>query len=349
MTGGGTLGPVTPLLAIVDEWRRRDAEVKVSWLGTKRGPERQIVEAAGIEFAAMFAPKLNRHQLWQLPLIPILLFVSCLQAFRKLREIKPDLIFSAGGYVSVPIVWMGWLLRIPSWVHQLDVQPGLANKLMAPFARKVSVTWKESATAFPARKTEVVGGLVRQDVARGQASKLIKDFHFDPKLPLVLIFGGGTGALSISRATSVIATELATKANVLLLTGSGKMAPEIKNIKVPHFAAREILVEEMKDALRAADVIVGRAGMGTIAEAIALRKPLILIPIPGSHQEHNAKILQDRQAAIVIHRLTPQLLFQAISNLLASPQKRHGLSQRLGQVVRLNAHERIVDEARQIK
>ena len=345
MTGGGTLGPVTPLLAIVEAWRRRDPDVRVSWVGTPSGPERDLIKQVGVEFNALTAPKLHRHRKWMWPLAPLLLIWSCMHAVILLKKLQPDIVFTAGGYVSVPVVWMAFFMRIPSWVHQLDVEPGLANQLMAPFARRVSVTWKKSAKAFSKRKTIVVGGLVRTRILSGRSEHMMDTYHLRRDKPTVLVLGGGTGAQSLNEAVQIIASDIVPKMNVILLTGRGKLSEQLRALDLDGFIALEFLDEDMADAYAAADVVVARAGMGTISELVALRKPTILVPIRGSHQEKNAKALEDRNAAHVVWKLTPQVLEQAILHLVQDDQRRQGLRQRIGQVFRLDAADRIVKRA----
>ena len=341
MTGGGTLGPVTPLLAVAAEWKKRDPDVKLSWVGTKSGPEKVLVETAKIEFHALQAPKFDRTRMWKLPFVPVLMFLSCVQAFRLLGALQPDIVLTAGAYVSVPMVWMAWLRGIPVWVHQLDVEPGLANKLMARFAAKISVTWSESLSAFPAKKTEVVGAMARKFVKVGEQQMARERYAFAPEKPAVLVMGGGTGAAKINEMMSIIAPELLQKANVLHITGKGKMLGSLAEAGA-NYVAVEFLNEGMPDAYAVADVVVARAGMGTIAELAALGKPTVLIPILASHQEANAKALVDRDAAEVVKYLTPQTLMQAIDRLLDDTERRQQLSHNIRGIFALNADERIV-------
>lgn len=341
MTGGGTLGPVTPLLAVASEWRRREPEVRVSWVGTHTGPERVLVETAKIDFYPLAAPKFDRTRLWKLPFTPLFLIWSCVRAFQLLGQIQPDIVMTAGAYVSVPVVWMARLKGIPVWVHQLDVVPGLANKLMAKVASRISVTWTESLGAFPQHKTEVVGAMARKFVKVGEQHMARERYAFSADKSTVLVMGGGTGAAKINEMMSIIAPELLKKANVLHITGKGKMLASLAEAG-ENYVAVEFLNEGMADAYAVADVVVARAGMGTIAELAALGKPTVLIPIPDSHQEANAKALVDRQAAEVVAYLTPQTLMQAIERLLTDQQRREELSHNIRGIFALNADERIV-------
>ena len=341
MTGGGTLGPVTPLLAVVTEWRKRSPEVKMSWVGTPSGPERVLVEGAKIDFYPLTAPKFDRTRLWKLPFVPFLFLYSCFRAWHLLTQLEPELVMSAGAYVSVPVAWVAWLMRIPVWIIQLDVVPSLANKLMAPVATKVSVTWPESAAAFPAAKTEVVGGMARKFVKVGDPAMARERYGFPSDKPTVLVMGGGTGAARINELMSILGPELVATANVLHLTGKGKMLSGLSELG-SNYVAVEFLNEGMADAYAVADVVVARAGMGTIAELAALGKPTILVPIPNVYQEANAKALEDRGAAVVLHHLTPQTLKQAIERVLHDERKQDELGRNIHAIFSLNADERIV-------
>lgn len=343
LTGGGTLGPVTPLLAVAAQWRRRDPLVAFSWVGTPQGPERVLVDGAKMPFFALAAPKFDRTRWWTVPFAPLSLLVSCVRALALLRRLEPSMVMSAGAYVSVPLAWMAWLLRIPVWIHQLDVEPGLANKLMAPFAKRVSVTWEASVPAFSAEKTLVVGCMARKALRLGDKQTARDMFGFDALLPTVLVMGGSSGARQLNEAMLVIGRELALRANVLHVTGKGKMDEALHGLG-PHYVAHEFLHETMADAYALADVVVARAGMGTIAELVALGKPTILVPLPG-HQELNAKTLEERKAADVLWFVTPQTLRQAIDRLLDRPERREELSKNIRSVFPLNADERIVHAA----
>ncbi len=345
MTGGGTLGPVTPLLAVAAEWRKQDAGVKISWVGTHNGPERGLIEAARIPFKALSVPKFDRHRKWKLPFLPLFFVISSLKAWKILSELKPDLVMSAGAYVSVPMAWMARLKGIPVWIHQLDVVPGLANKLMGPVATKVSVTWPDSAGAFATKKTQVVGAMARKFVSVGDKNLALERYPLNKYLPTVMVIGGGTGALSINELMAVIGPELVKQANVIHLTGQGKMLESLNSIG-SNYIAIEFLADGLADAYALADIVVARAGMGTIAELAMLGKAAILIPIPESHQMKNAKALQDHNAAVVLDLLTPQGLQQTIENLLKNPDKRAELEKNIRTIFPVNAETTIVTAAR---
>ncbi len=343
LTGGGTLGPVTPLLAVAAEWRKRDPRVKFTWIGTPDGPERMMVEAAKIPFLALSAPKFDRTRPWTWCITPIHLVISTIRAGRMLANLEPVMIMTAGAYVSVPVAFAAAIMRIPCWVHQLDRVVGLANRLMAPFAKRVSVTWEENATNFGAQKTFVVGAMIRPFLRLGDARMARGLFGLSAQKPTVLVIGGGTGSARMNERFSVIGPELVRYANVIHITGRGKMLNSLETIG-DGYVTREFVGEGMVDILAVADVVVCRAGMGTLAEVVALGKPTIILPLEGQ-QEANAKAFEDRGAAEVITHVTPQVLLQSILRLLENPSHRTALSQKIRTVFPTNGDERIVDEA----
>lgn len=345
MSGGGTLGPVTPLLAVVEVWRAGGVAAEFAWVGTKRGPERALVEASRIPFYTLIAPKLDRHRWWQWPAIPFLLIWSLYRSWRLLCEIKPDVVMSAGGYVSVPLVIMARLMGMKVWIHQLDRVPGLANKLMAPFAHRISVTLDESLESFSEKKRLDVGGVVRPAMWQGDVEKARERFglHTLDDRPTLLVFGGGTGAESLNEMIAAIGSDLVERMDIIHLTGKGKLNQSYEQIS-DRYVALEFLGAGMADALALADIVVGRAGMGTIMELAALKKPSILIPLHNTDQLGNAQFLEDRQAAKIVRTINPQILKQEIEHLIDDASERHAYSRRMGMLFSPRGAERIVTE-----
>jgi UDP-N-acetylglucosamine--N-acetylmuramyl-(pentapeptide) pyrophosphoryl-undecaprenol N-acetylglucosamine transferase len=341
-TGGGTLGPVTPLLSAARLLRERNPEVKIVWIGTPEGPERELVERDGYEFRALKAPKLDRTRIWTLPFIIPQFIVSSIKAYSMLQDIEPSTVVSAGAYVSVPVAFMAKVLGIPVIIEQLDVTPGIANKLMAKVAKKIFVTWPENLSAFPKGKTEVAGGSVRKSMLLGEAHLARERFGLHRPLPTVLIIGGGTGAASMNEMLVTIGPELVKSANVIHLTGKGKMLPGLEKIG-DGYHALEFLGESLADAYALADVVVARAGMGTIMEIAALKKPTVLVPIAGSHQEQNAQAVESRNAALVLPPgATPQNLLQMIQKLSHDDLRRADLSEAAGKLFVFELDEKLV-------
>lgn len=346
MTGGGTLGPVTPLLAIVEEWQKQEP-IEVFWIGTRKGPELALVESMHIPFKAIVSAKFDRARWWSWPLIPIKFVIGCIQSVQELKKLKPDMVFTAGGYVSVPVAVIAWVMGIPVWVHQLDIIPGFANRIMAPFARQISVTWPDSLEYFSQKKTSVVGGVMRHALLHGDRDLVCERYGLSKEKPVLLVMGGGTGALSINQTMEAIGPDLLDDMQVIHLTGKGKMTQELESMG-DGYVALEFLGLGMKDAFAMADVVVARAGMGTIIELSALKKPTIFIPIHNTDQLSNARMIEDRGAGEVLWEVNPQILKQTIEKLMMNEERKKRLSYRVSALFSAFGAQDIVRIARGI-
>lgn len=316
--GGGTLGSVSPLLAVVPLLREQDADVR--WIGTRQGPERRLVEEAAIPFNWITSTKFHRFITPRLLIQPFALMVAIAQAKWYLLRWRPDVIVSAGGFTAVPLIWVGWFLRIPAVVHQQDLRPTLSNKLVAPFVKRVTVAFKDSLEHF-GEKAEWIGNPVRD------LSSTTSILQLDSTYPTVLITGGGTGAQAINE---LVTAELCEFANVIHLTGRGREG-NMEPIQHKRYHRFEFLGEEMKEALQKADVVVARAGLGTISELAALGKASIIIPMPHTHQEENAQMLAQHNAAIVLDQLQIEKkdFVERIKEVLIDTKQRVALQQQI--------------------
>ncbi|MFC1598340.1 glycosyltransferase, partial [Patescibacteria group bacterium] len=302
------------------------------FVGTAFGPEKELVEQEDIPFSSIVAPKLRRYFSWRHLLLPFELAISIVQAFITLQRWKPDVIVSAGGFVSVPLVWVGKLLSVPAVIHQQDLQPGLANKLMVPYAKKITVAFEDSLKHFPKGKAEWIGNPVRD------LTPTTEEFSLDADYPIVFITGGGTGARALN---NLVTADLCEFANVIHLTGKRKSSTPIDH---PRYHQREFLGEAMKEAYAKADLVVARAGLGTISELAALGKPAIIIPMPGTHQEANADFLQEHGAAHILDQrsLTPETFTQEIQTLLGDEGKRQDYIKNVASLFPDNATEQFI-------
>ncbi len=314
MSGGGTLGPVTPLLAIVEEWQSQE-EIEVFWIGTRKGPERALVESMNIPFVSIVAPKLDRHRAWTWIAIPFEFIIGLVQATIELKRIYPDMVFTAGGYVSVPIVFISWVMKIPVFVHQLDIVPGLANRIMSWFALQITVTWPDSLEYFNKVKTTVVGGVMRHALLYGDRDQAFERYGLAKDKFTVLVMGGGSGALEINQAMEAIGSDLLDDAQIIHLTGRGKMTKTLESMEGGYIAL-EFLGLGMRDVFAMCDLVVARSGMGTIIELSALKKPTIFIPLHNTDQLSNARMIDERGAGEVLFEMNPQILKQTILKLL---------------------------------
>lgn len=296
LSGGGTLGSVTPLLAVAESLLAKGDAVELLWVGTKDGAERETVERYGIPFRAVTSGRLRRFFTLSNLMTPLLVLKGLLDALVIVRKWRPDVVVSAGGFVAVPVVWAAWCMRVPVHIHQMDWRPGLANRLAAPFARSVSVVFDKSAGDFAPKKVRVTGNPVRREILAGDPSAARERFGLESGIPTVLALGGGTGAMSLNRLVAEAAPDICRRAQIIHLTGKDK------SVDLPAAVGRyrqvDFLGDDMGHAFAAADLVITRAGMGTLTELAALGKPAVVVPIPGSHQVENARFFADRGAAL---------------------------------------------------
>lgn len=345
--GGGSLGPVTPLLAVAEELRRTDDGVRFVWAGTKNGPERMLVEGAGIKFHAIPVARLTRYASIEWLLFPFRVVGAILGAWFLLNRERPDLVASAGGFTGVPFVLLARYLKIPSWIHQPDVRPVLSNRICASSASLITVAWAETAAAFPADKTIVAGHPVRRSMLGGNAEAGRARFKLSATRPVVLVLGGGGGAQWINRAFDAGQERVRAVADVIHVAGRGKVSEGLR-LAGNGYAVVELLGADLADAFAAATVVVARAGMGTLAELSALRKPCILVPLPGS-QEENARAAGRREAAVVVRQSQgSSALIEATMGLLADDEKQRALSHRIGTLFAPDAAELIAGRLREL-
>ncbi len=312
-------------------------------MGTHAGPERKIVEKTGIEFKAIASGKLRRYFDLRNILDLIKINLGFWQAFFTILKFKPDVILSAGGFVSVPVALAGWLLYVPVIIHQQDVHPGLANKLMAPFSTKITVALDISLKNFSKKKTVLVGNPIRQGLRNKEYGLSNKKLEFNNNLPILLVTGGGTGALAINKLIWESLDELTKFCNIIHLTGKNKNNNKIINNNYKNF---EFLKNEMFDAINTANLVISRAGMSSLTELAYLKKPVIIIPIPNSHQEDNAKYFANKKSCIYLEqkKLTSIKLVQEVKNLLYNKNKQKELSENINKIFIDSSGEKIIKE-----
>jgi UDP-N-acetylglucosamine--N-acetylmuramyl-(pentapeptide) pyrophosphoryl-undecaprenol N-acetylglucosamine transferase len=337
--GGGTLGSVSPLVAIFEEIKKDRPQTEFLWLATKNGREIELIKNYQIPYREIFSGKFRRYFSGQNLIDPLLVFIGFCQSFFIILKFKPDVIVSAGGFVAVPVVWASWLLRKKSIIHQQDVLPGLANKLMATFASKITVTFAKSLAAFSRQKTVLVGNPVRADILSGSQSAGYDYFKLDQNRPVVLFMGGGTGALNLNKLVISNLKPLLEFCQIIHLTG-GKIN---QAINYPHYRQFEFLIGQLKNAYAISDLVVSRAGLGTLTEISALKKPAILIPIPGTHQELNAMEFFKSNACALLDekKITPGSFVSAIKTLLFDPAELDSLSRNVAKIMPIDAAAKI--------
>jgi UDP-N-acetylglucosamine--N-acetylmuramyl-(pentapeptide) pyrophosphoryl-undecaprenol N-acetylglucosamine transferase len=304
-SGGGTLGPVTPLLAMHEMIASAHKEATFHWVGTKRGPERELVEKQGILFKTLSSGKLRRYlSIWNI-IDLFRIVIGFFQSVHFLWKENPDVCISAGGFISVPLHFAAWLLGVPTWVHQQDVRVGLASKLMTPFAAVVTTALKEQVALFSKNKAVWIGNAIRSEIFQGTKKQGVTRFGLDDTLPVVFVTGGGTGSMRVNQLIVQAVQHLKGVCQIIHLTGKERpqelIAPAERQFSYYH--PYVFFTEEMKDAYAAADLVISRGGFGTITEIAALGKPAILIPKPG-HQEENVNMLVKAKAVRLIDEKT---------------------------------------------
>ena len=287
--GGGTLGPVTPLLAVLRTMKKNDSAMEYIWFGTAHGPERALIPP-DVRFYDIPVAKLPRYPSFAWMTFPFNYFAANYKARKILKKERPDIIVGAGGFTQVPVITSAHEQGIPSVIHQLDKVPGMSNQMIALKADSVttSFAYEEGPFSEPVKSRRIATPVRFSKEDLISKEEAAKHFDLDPKKPITLIIGGGTGALSVNEAVVALLDELLGFTQVLHITGKGK---KVMNSRAG-YAAIEFLEDDLILAYSAADLVVSRAGMGSISECVALEKPLILIPIMNSHQEKNAEQME---------------------------------------------------------
>lgn len=271
-TGGGTAGHVTPNVALIEAAQAKGWSV--GYVGSRDSIEEEIIGRMDIPFHAVSSGKLRRYFSWENFIDPFRIMWGLVQAIGICRVEKPDVVFSKGGFVSVPVVVAAWCCRIPVIIHESDVTPGLANRIAYPFCRKICVTFDETAKRLPRHKVLVSGTPVRNTLREGLPERGLAALGFSGDKPVLLAFGGSLGAKVINDQLSTAAGELAHFFDIVHIVGEGNLTGDRDG-----YVQREYLHEEFGDVLAASSVVVSRAGANSIYELLISRKPHLLIPL----------------------------------------------------------------------
>ena len=307
IAGGGTGGHLFPGLALAEEFKRRNSDTEVIFVGTEHGIEARIIPREGYPIKFLRAEGMVGKSFGGKIKAAIKSLLSILDSYRILNMILPDLVIGVGGYASGAIVLMAYLKSVPTMVHEQNSVPGLTNKILGKLVKRVCVTYHESLFSFPMGKTFFTGNPIRMKILKGDRDAACRLFSLDSKMFTVLIFGGSSGARSINR-TMVEAlnhlNDLREKIQFLHQTGDR----DYENIRESYRKAGvkgtvAPFIYQMAEAYAVADLVISRAGATTLAEITALGKPAVLIPYPyaaGRHQEFNAMKLREMGAAHVL-------------------------------------------------
>lgn len=349
--GGQTAGPLVPLLAIADTWTQKDSTVEPIFIDIKKSVAAQLVPQYGYIFKTIMAGKLRRYLSLVTMLEPVKIIIGFLQSMLLLYKYQPILVMGAGGYVQFPVIFAAWLMRVPCVIHQQDMTITLSNQLTAPFVVKITTTFQKSVKDFSQgvgfandysklQKVVWTGNPVRSELLRNiDRDDAAKQFGLNPKWPIVLVIGGGSGAVGLNTVMSEGAPELLKFAQIIHSTGQGKA------INVHHERYRQMpFITDMAAAYAASDVVIARAGIGTITELSKLSKCSILVPMPDSHQEANAQLLFEQKAALVLDQgeITPQNLAGVIRKLFLDLELQKQLQKNIATIIPKDSNERML-------
>ncbi|MCJ0934289.1 undecaprenyldiphospho-muramoylpentapeptide beta-N-acetylglucosaminyltransferase [Mammaliicoccus sciuri] len=300
-TGGGTIGHVAVNLALIPEAQKRDIET--IYIGSKNGIEKEMItdSAKDTKYIPISSGKLRRYLSFENLKDVFKVLKGVLDARKVLKKEKPDLVFSKGGFVSVPVIIAAKSLKIPSIVHESDVTPGLANKISMKFANKMYTTFEETLKYVPKEKSDYIGAIIREDLRDGSKEEGYQLTGFNDQLPVLLIMGGSLGSKALNKAIRDNLDYLTKKYQIIHLTGKGHVDQNIKNA---NYVQYEFVSNELMHFYAITDTVISRAGANAIYEFATLKLPMLLIPLgldqSRGDQIDNAKIFEKNGYAQVL-------------------------------------------------
>jgi UDP-N-acetylglucosamine--N-acetylmuramyl-(pentapeptide) pyrophosphoryl-undecaprenol N-acetylglucosamine transferase len=274
-TGGGSAGHVTPNIAIINELDKQKYDIK--YIGSKKGIEKELIEKLNAPYFAISSGKLRRYIDIENVKDIFRVLKGCLEARKILKKLRPSLVFSKGGFVSVPVIVAARSLGIPIFIHESDLTPGLANKISQRFATKIFTSFEETAKFFPNSQTRVIGSPIRKEILVGSAEKGRRSLGFHSALPILTIMGGSLGARKINEAVRESITELTKNYQIVHLCGKGNVDESLLSLK--GYKQFEYVHDELPDILAATNTVITRGGSNAIFEFLALKIPMLIIPL----------------------------------------------------------------------
>ena len=324
MTGGGTAGHVTPNIALIPALK--EAGFDIEYIGSINGMEKGLIEATGTPYHGISSGKLRRYFDWKNFSDPFRVLKGYGQAVSLMKKIKPDVVFSKGGFVSVPVVLAAKHCHIPAIIHESDITPGLANKIAIKGAKKVCCNFPETMKYLPADKAVLTGSPIRRELLSGNAENAIRLCNFkDHSKPVLLIIGGSLGSKIVNEAVRKVLPELLEKFYVIHLCGKGNLDNSLSG--TIGYAQFEYASSELTDMFALADMAISRAGANSICELLALHKPNILIPLSAAasrgDQVLNANSFKKQGFSYVLEEehLTAESLLKAVQEVYDNRQK----------------------------
>jgi UDP-N-acetylglucosamine--N-acetylmuramyl-(pentapeptide) pyrophosphoryl-undecaprenol N-acetylglucosamine transferase len=319
LTGGGSAGHVTPNLALISKLKE-NKNWDIQYIGSKNGIERELIEStAGVQYHPISSGKLRRYIDLDNVKDPFKVLAGIAQSYRLIRKLKPDVVFSKGGFVSVPVIIGAWLNKVPVYIHESDLTPGLANKIAMKFSSKVFTTFDETIKYLPKDKAVYTGSPIREAIFKGNKQRGLAFLGFGLNKPIITVMGGSLGSMKINEMVRASLPQLLNGYQVVHLCGKGKIDDSLLNLE--GYKQYEYVGDELPDLLAATNYVISRAGSNSIFEFLTLKKPMLLIPLSRNasrgDQILNAQSFKKKGFASVIEEedLTSDLLFREVSAL----------------------------------
>ena len=348
LTGGGTAGHVTPHLALIPELNKKGYEIH--YIGTEVGIEHGMMNRIeGITYHAVKSGKLRRYFDWKNFTDPFRVLAGAFESVRIIRKLKPDVCFSKGGFVAVPVVWGAWRAGVPVVCHESDLTPGLANKLCSRFAKKIATTFPECAKAL-GDKAEMTGTPMRPELFEGKREEGLKIANLKGDKPVLLMTGGSLGAQSVNRVLREALPDLLPDMDIIHICGKGNIDESLSD--TPGYAQFDFVSDELPHLFAAADAVLSRAGSNSLCELQALKKPMLLIPYPLSasrgDQVLNARSYEQRGLAMVLEqeKMTRETLVSHIHQLF---EQKDALRKALEEAPEINGTARILEMIEEVQ
>lgn len=324
LTGGGTAGHVSGNMALVPELKKHDFEIE--YIGTFKGIEKNIVSKdSDIKYHAIPAGRLNRSFTWQNFTDAFRVIKGISAANKIIKQTKPDIVFSKGGFVTVPVVIAASMHKIPTVIHESDYTPGLANKISAKFADKICTTFPETVNYFHSDKVLCTGSPIRNEIFCGNKEKGKSLCGFTDTKPVIIVMGGSLGAVALNQAVRSALSSILTKYNVIHICGKGGTDAAYNGIN--GYKQFDYVTDELPHLLAISDIALSRAGSNAIFEFLALSIPMLLVPLPkGSSrgdQIINAQSFENNAFAIKLDQecIHDKILCEKIDKLYADRAK----------------------------
>lgn len=341
LTGGGTAGHVTPNLALLPALKEAGFEIR--YIGSYQGIEHKLIESAGIPYDGISSGKLRRYFDIKNFTDPLRVIKGYGEALHLIKRHKPDIVFSKGGFVSVPVVLAAKHYKVPIIIHESDMTPGLANKICIPAAKKVCCNFPETLSYLPQDKAVLTGSPIRAELLQGDRLCGLKYTNLSANKPILLVIGGSLGSVTVNTAMRGILPRLLNDYQVVHICGKGNLDESL--IGTDGYVQYEFVDAPLKHLFAAADLIISRAGANSICEILALRKANILIPLSAAasrgDQILNASSFSKQGFSCVLKEesLNENSLYEAIINTYAH---RRELIEKMAQSTLNNAVETIM-------